>query len=546
MGKSRYYSYMRGFKKDPERFWDDIARSFIWDKPFKRLCSPIEKGPRRWFLQGKINYSENILERNIRKGLTNKEILVFYGSDATRKSYTYGSLLVTVKKLCFFLRKEGVNRRSKVLILLSNESKELSLLLALALQRAGAIFGFLYEGFPKDARDYYVDKVRADFLIYDKDISSFGKKLPKLKMIEKRRLQQGMSKSACWRTVALDASEPTFIVFTSGTTALPKIITSGSLGAFLSTYLFERAYLGFRGNATMINTLNFAFAPTFIFYYASLFLANKTVICEDIVFLAKEAKRIIKAERADALLAIPSFLDKVEHRTERGLTLIFMSEKMSKPQWEKCKRYFADSKIVNICGTAETMAILSSLPMPIKYKKFNQIHFMKPFLGVQYRLSAKDKKGIGKLWIKNLLPSFCSGYLNDQIGFLKRFDKGHLFFDTMDLAKEKRGYLELLGRSDSLLKIKGRYLEPAIIEKEVARLKGIKAAKVLFSFNKIYLCVLAKRTAQREKEINEKICKRVGSYARPVSIYFLKELPKTKTGKIAEQQLWKTVKGISV
>ncbi len=343
--------------------------------------------------------------------------------------------------------------------------------------------------------------------------------------------------------LSFKSGEPRFFVFTSGTTHLPKIILTGHIGFLSSLVLFEKALLQVNQNSNFLIAFNFAFSPTIPLYYAAFFLESKIIVCEKKDFLSTpELKKIISQEKIDQIVMPPSFLDKVTHRISVPLRIAFTGEKINRARWLRFKKCFPNAELINVYGLAETMALLVTMPIKVKISSFGKSGLLRLFPGVRYKITNADKQGIGKLWIKNLLPSLCVGYLHKRQDFLRNFSADASFFDTKDLAREKNKYVEIIGRSDSLIKIKGRYLEPNIIERAVKRIKGITAAKVLCLDDNIYLFVQGEKSKSKEATIEKKIRKRVGSYARPDAIYFVREFPKTGSGKVSERLLWKCAK----
>lgn len=486
MSRYLFDLYSRQFKKNPEKFWKKIADYFIWDKPYKKLHKRNKKGPGRWFFGGKINYSVNILEEKIKKGLGDKEILAIYKKNGKKKTYTYEQLLGRIKKISFFLHKKGIKKNKKILILLYKEDKELSILLSLALQRLGAHFGFLYAGFPEKTIHYYLKKTKTEFLIYDESILDNAGNFFKLEIIEKKELIKNKPPKYFSKKISFDPDKPRFFVFTSRTTALPKAIFTGGLGFFFSIVLVEKLLMGLNKKSSFFITLHFAFGPTIALYYAALFLESKIVVCEKKNFLASsQFRKIIKAEKVNALAITPVFLDKVKHKINKPLKIASTGQAIDKTRWKICKKYFPNSKMINIYGLAETMACFSTLAVDIKKSSLDKVNSLLLFPGIDYKIAGKDKKGCGRLMIKNFLPSLCRSYFGNRRKFLARFKKGNDLFDTKDLATEKNKYIKIRGRSDFLLKIKGRFLDSLLVEREVK--KSIMPKFWFLKINYIYV-----------------------------------------------------------
>ena len=517
-------------------FWKDASGCFSWDAPFKRVCDKPREGSCRWFPGGRLHYSFNILDRNIQRGFGGKEILIVYRRDGSVRRYTYAALLERVKKLSFFLQAGGIDKDSKVLILLANEDKELSILLSLALQRLGTMFGFLYTRLPQHLIQYYLRTTQADVLICDPQVNpGFGSR--DIRLLEKKAIIQGMDGEAWEGGASCDAADPRFWVFTSGTTSKPKIIETGHAGFLLSLIVFEKAFLAAAVEPlSLLVSLHCAFGPTVGLYHSVLFLGIRVVVCEEQEYLSTgKLADVITREKIDGIAMAPAFLDAMVHGSQRPLKLIFTGDKISEEQWRRCCRLFPASMAVNVYGQAETMGCLCSSPVPADPAHFRAVNALQAFPGVRYVLRNRDSEGRGQLWIHNSLLSLCRGYRGNRKDFLGRFNKNFSYFNTNDIAREEGGRVEIIGRNDNLIKIRSRYLEPALIEKEAKSVGGIHNAKVICRNGKIYL--FAAGNAETKAALVERIRTRVGSYAVPARIFFFDSLPVGETGKVMEAKL---------
>ncbi len=517
-------------------FWKGQACSFVWDRRFDPVCERTASGSRRWFPGGRLNYSFNVLDRKVREGLGAREILTVYPAAGAVRRYTYSSLLESVQKLSFFLRAKGIGKNSKVLLLLPNDDKESAILLALALQRVGALFGFVYAGLPRRLIRSYLQRTGADTLIYTDQLRR--EPAPRgVRPVTAACLMRGMRDApASGSGVSVDPSRAGFWVFTSGTTAAPKIVETGHLGYFLSLIVFQKDLLGLTAGSSLLMGLHYAFGPSIGLMYAALFLGIRLVQCEIPGYLETGTlARIITTEDVDALTLAPAFLSRMKHSVKRPLAIGFTGDKISARQWVSCCRLFPEAKVVNAYGLTETMACLCSAPVPARPERFGRINALEAFPGIRYCIRGKDNGGRGRLWIRTPFPSLCRGYRGNRRDFIRRFNRDFSCFDTQDMAGEKAGCVEILGRSDNLVKVNCRYLEPGLIEREAGGVRGVRAAKVICRGGRIYLFVAGPRRAQ--KTLAARIRARIGSYAVPERVFFLSALPVGETGKISEKEL---------
>jgi acetyl-CoA synthetase len=262
----------RRAEADPVAFWESYARELEWVRPWDKALEG--EGPdARWFVGGRINASVNCLDRHVRGAHRNKAALIWEGEPGDRRTWTYFDLWREVNKFGNVLRGLGVGKGDRVAIYLPLVPEAVVAMLACA--RIGAVHSVVFGGFSAEAlRDRIVDaqaKVlvtadggfrRGGLLPLKHDADYALRETPSIEhvVIVKRgdfplRVREGrdhwyhllMEKAAAWcEPEAMEANDPLFILYTSGTTGHPKGIMHGTGGYLTGTYATTRLVFDLR------------------------------------------------------------------------------------------------------------------------------------------------------------------------------------------------------------------------------------------------------------------------------------------------------------
>jgi len=139
-----YQKAYEEFRKDPEAFWDRIARELHWFSPYSKVRDwnyPYA----RWFVDGKTNITYNCLDRNVQNARRNKVALIWKGEDDTERIFTYRQLLREVMRVANGLKKVGVTKGDRVCIYMPMVPEQIISMLACS--RIGAVHSVVFGGF---------------------------------------------------------------------------------------------------------------------------------------------------------------------------------------------------------------------------------------------------------------------------------------------------------------------------------------------------------------------------------------------------------------
>ena len=254
------------FMRDPDAFWDRIARELIWFEPWDLVMEwnyPYAK----WFVNGKLNITYNCLDRHVTSERKDKPAIIWRGEQGEEQRLTYDALYREVMRFANGLLRLGVRKGDRVCIYMPLVPEQIVAMLACA--RIGAIHSVVFAGFGADALAMRINDAEAKILITADVSYRRGKAIP-LREIAKAALTQ----TPCVEKVivlrrgtpavdldpamevdyadlcreadpdcpaeAMDAEDPLFILYTSGSTGTPKGIVHTCGGYAVGTYYTTR------------------------------------------------------------------------------------------------------------------------------------------------------------------------------------------------------------------------------------------------------------------------------------------------------------------
>jgi acetyl-CoA synthetase len=578
------------FRKDPDAFWDRIARELHWFSPYttvKEWNYPYA----RWFIDGKTNITFNCLDRHVLNSRRNKVALIWKGEDDTERIYTYRMLLREVMRVANGLKKLGVEKGDRVCIYMPMVPEQIISMLACA--RIGAVHSVVFGGFGAAALNSRITGAGAKVVITADVTYRRGKSIPLKNIIEeaiinapsvehivvlRRELDQPVeihkemeidfhdmvngANPDCEPEV-MDAEDPLFILYTSGSTGAPKGIVHTCGGYMVGTYYTTKTVFDVKDNDVYWCTADPGWITGHSYVvYGPLSLGATIIITEGTPDYPDPGAywRMVEEFGVTIFYTAPTAIrmfmklgeqwpDKYNLSSLRILGSV--GEPLNPEAFEWYYRVIGKSQcpVVDTWWQTETgMHMVTTMIGERMYPGFAG----KGVPGVV--ADVVDKNGTpvapgtgGFLAIREPWPSMLRTVYKDDERYRKYWNTIPGWYAVGDLAvKNKEGYIMVLGRSDDLIVVAGHNIGTAEVESALVSHKAVAEAAVIGkpdevkgNIIKAFVILRVGYTAS-EKLKNELLYHvriTLGPIAMPAEIDFVASLPKTRSGKIMRRVL---------
>ena len=582
---------------DPNGFWAEQAQRIDWMKPFHRVEN-VSFAPGnisiKWFEDGVLNVAWNCIDRHLDKR-GDQVAIIWEGDDPnTDKKITYRQLHAEVCRFANVLKARGVKKGDRVTIYLPMIPEAAYAMLACA--RIGAIHSVVFGGFSPDSLAGRIDGATSAVVVTADEGERGGRKVPlkanadvaaqKLGCIESiivvRHTGGNVAMKAgrdvyydeAAKSVSTDcpceemnAEDPLFILYTSGSTGAPKgvVHTTGGYLVFASMthqYVFDyhdgdiywctadvgwvtgHSYILYGPLANGATTLMFEGVPNYPDNSRFWNVIDKHNV--NIFYTAPTAIRALM-QSGDA---------PVQKTSRKSLRLLgSVGEPINPEAWEWYHRVVGDGRcpIVDTWWQTETGGILiTPLPGATKLKPGSAT---RPFFGVVPEIVDADGKVLegecsGNLCIAKSWPGMMRTVYGDHARFEQTYFSTYKgkYFTGDGCRRDADGYYWITGRVDDVINVSGHRMGTAEVESSlVAHAKVSEAAVVGYPHDikgqgiYAYVTLMAgtEPTEELRKELVAWVRKDIGPIASPDQIQFAPGLPKTRSGKIMRRILRK-------
>uniref|UniRef100_A0A8D2MSH8 Acyl-CoA synthetase short-chain family member 3, mitochondrial n=1 Tax=Zonotrichia albicollis TaxID=44394 RepID=A0A8D2MSH8_ZONAL len=542
----KYEEVFRSCLAEPEKLWGEVAEQIQWYKPWVRTLERGSLGSASWFVGGELNMCYNAVDRHVENGRGDQTAII-YDSPVTntKDRITYKELLKQVSKLADVMIKHGVKKGDRVVIYMPMIPQTVYCMLACA--RIGAIHSLIFGGFASKELSVRIDHAKPKLIV----TASFGiepkRKVEYISLLEAAlaRVQskpdkvlvyqrpnlghvpltkgrdldweEELAKAQCSKCVSVPSDHPLYILYTSGTTGLPKGKPVGTpdAGAYFRV-LAEHEVAAF--------------------------------------FTSPSAIRAIRQQDPEAALG-------KQYSLKRFRTMFVAGEHCDVDTLEWSKRVFKvpvlDHWWQTESGSAITASCIglgnSTTPPPGQAGK--------PVPGYNVMILDENKKPVKAKTLGNIVvklplpPGAFSGLWENEETFQKLyFQKFPGYYDTMDAGyMDETGYLYVLSRADDVINVAGHRISAGAIEEcilfhpAVADCAVVGQEDPLKGHVPFALCVLKQGVKTEESKILKEIVERVRTNIGPVAAFqkgmFVTQLPKTRSGKIPRSALSALVSG---
>lgn len=599
--------YFRTYQEsvaDPDGFWGKIAESHFWHKKWDRVLDWKFEGKGapdvKWFVNGKLNITENIFERNLftRK---NQVAIIWEPNDPKQPEIrlTYGELFEKVKQFANGLKKIGVEKGDRVAIYLPMVPELAIAMLACA--RIGAIHSIVFAGFSATALADRIDDAKAKVLITSDGAYRGTKSIPiksiaddallncpsvkntivlkhtgdEINWNEKDIWWDKLIESVSYENTAevMDSEDVLFILYTSGSTGKPKGVVHTTAGYMVyAEYTFKNVFQYSDGDIFWCTAdIGWVTGHSYIVY--GPLLAGATTVMFEGVPTWPDAGRfweVVDKYKVTHFYTAPTAIRALLAQgdkwvTQQNLSSVKVLGTVGEPINEEAWRWYHDvvgkgkRPIVDTWWQTETGGIMISPLAGITPTKPSLATL--PLPGIQPILvdpEGKELKGNGVegiLCIKFPWPGMLRTTYGDHPRcFQTYFSAFPGLYLTGDGAKrDEEGYYRIIGRIDDVINVSGHRIGTAEVEDAINQHpKVVESAVVGYPHeikgSGIYAYVICEDLSDEEMktiedEIRATVNKFIGAIAKPDKIQIVSGLPKTRSGKIMRRILRKIGEG---
>jgi len=587
---------------DPIEFWREQAKLIHWEKPFNQVLDYSNPPFSKWFAGGLTNLCYNAVDRHLAERGEQIALVAVSTEINQEKTYTFRELHAEVNRMAAILKTNGVNKGDRVLIYMPMIAEACFAMLACA--RIGAIHSVVFGGFASHSLAARIDDAQPKMIISAEAGMRMGKGVPYKPLLDEaialaefkptkvlivnrgltpytsvaeRDLDYAAERekniAAQVAVEWVDATHPSYILYTSGTTGKPKGVQRDTGGyAVALTASMQHIFCGKPGE-TMFTTsdIGWVVGHSYIIY-APLLNGMATIMYEgtplrpdagiwwslvekykvSVMFSAPTAVRVLKKQD-------PSFLTKYDLSSLRYLFLA--GEPLDEPtaNWihEAIKKPVVDNYWQTETGWP-ILAIQSGVEsMPHKFGSPGLPSFgynMKLLDDATGAELGADAKGV--IAIEGPLPPGCMQTIwGDDTRYVKTYWEsipGKLIYSTFDWGiKDSDGYFFILGRTDDVINVAGHRLGTREIEESLSSHPNLAEVAVVGIADQLKGQVAigfaipkdANQTATLEAELMKTVDSQLGAVARPARVYIVNALPKTRSGKIVRRALQAVAEG---
>ncbi|HTH54908.1 MAG TPA: acetate--CoA ligase [Cyclobacteriaceae bacterium] len=599
--QSEYADAYKASVDDPEKFWSDIATDFKWRKKWtKTLEWDFHKPEVKWFVGGKLNITENCIDRHLPQR-ANQTAILWESNDPKEPSrkISYQELHDQVCRVANMLKAHGIKKGDRVCIYMPMVPETAYAMLGCA--RIGAVHSLVFAGFSSGS---LVDRINDSKckLVLTADGSQRGDKQIDLKAIVNNAIEKCPSiekvivlernnshpemkhdRDFWWHTEMkkvdpvcpaeeMDAEDMLFILYTSGSTGKPKGMVHTCGGYLVYTNYTFRTAFQYKENQVYWCTADVGWITGHSYIvYGPLSAGATSVMYEGIPSWPDMGRfwQVVEKHKVNIFYTAPTAirslqtasLDFVTRHDLSSLEVIgSVGEPINEEAWHWYDKNIGKGKcpIIDTWWQTENGGFMIS---PIAHvTKLKPAYASLPLPGVQP--SVMDEKGNeisgngveGRLAIKFPWPSIARTIYGDHQRFKDTYFSTFpgKYFTGDGCKRDEDGYYRITGRVDDIIIVSGHNMGTAEIESAIDEHSGVAESAVVgfphdIKGQGIYAFVICYQKPREEdkmrNEIRDTVSKIIGPIAKPDKIQFVSGLPKTRSGKIMRRILRKVAEG---
>ena len=600
-----YRSVYRRSMDEPEAFWAEAAGELHWDRPWQRVLNFDEPPRYRWFEGGKLNTCFNAVDRHVQAGRGGQAAII-HDSAVTRsvRKITYAQLLDLVARFAGVLTGLGVGKGDRVIVYMPMVPEAAVAMLACA--RIGAIHSVVFGGFAAKELASRIDDAKPKLIVSASCGIEPGRVVPYKPLLDEAIRQARHQPERCvilqrpqataeldagrdldWATcmadaqpvacVPVDATDPLYILYTSGTTGLPKGIVRDNGGHATALLWSMKHIYGVQPGEVFwtASDVGWVVGHSYI-VYAPLLNGSTTVIYEGKPVGTPDAGafwRVIEEHGVKALFTAPTALRAIrredphakllERHDLGGFRALFLAGERCDPETLRWAEQKLGVPVIDHWWQTETGWAIAANYLGIEHLPVKAGSPTLPAPGYDVRVLDEagadlPAGGQGAICIRLPLPPSCLATL---WGGAERFVESYLsrypgYYLTGDAGyRDEDGYLFVMGRIDDVINVAGHRLSTGQIEEVLATHPAVAECAVMGGADALkgelpvgFLVLKAgvdAKAAEVEREAVALVREQIGPVAAFKLAKVVGRLPKTRSGKILRGTMKKIADGQS-
>jgi propionyl-CoA synthetase len=608
---SRYSEVYARWRRNPEAFWAEAADAIDWSRRWNAIHDPSAGVYGRWFVGAECNTCYNAVDRHVAGGRADQLALIHDSPvTGTQRSYTYRELKREVVALACVLKNHGVRKGDRVIIYMPMVPEAAIAMLACA--RLGAVHSVVFGGFAARELATRIDDATPEVIVtascgiepgrivaykplLDEAIEMAAHKVRHCLVLQRDQLrcdlvegrdldladQMARERAAGGNVdcVPVKATDPLYVLYTSGTTGQPKGVVRDNGGHMVALAWSMTNQYGVKPGEVFwaASDVGWVVGHSYI-VYAPLLIGCTTVLFEGKPVGTPDPGtfwRVISEHKVVALFTAPTAFRAIKKEDPEGTHVpkydlshfrtLFLAGERADPETIKWAERHLKVPVIDHWWQTETGSPVSHNPvglgmLPVKYGSPGV-----PMPG--YDVQVLDDAGhelpngtLGNVVVKLPLPPGClptlwnadqrfhDAYLAEFPGYYKTADAGIVDDD---------GYLFIMSRTDDIINVAGHRLSTGAMEEVLAEHPNVAECAVIGIADALKGQVpcgfvvlnsgVTRDSAEIEREVVQLVRDRIGAVAALRLVVTIKRLPKTRSGKIlratmqkiADREAWK-------
>jgi len=588
---NKYYNLYKASIADPEKFWGEAAKDVKWFSPYKKVLDISNPPFYRWFVEGKINTCFNAVDRHVEEGNGSRTAII-YDSPVTSKkiSFSYSEVKKIVSTFAGALKNFGIKKSDRIIIYMPMIPEAVFAMLACA--RIGAVHSVVFGGFAANELAARIDDSEAKLIISASCGFEPGKTVQYKPLLDEAIRLAALKPKKCiifqrennsielgindisWQDFIknakeadcehMDANDPAYILYTSGTTGTPKGIVRDIGGHIVALkWSMKNIYNIDPGDIWWsASDIGWVVGHSYI-VYGPLFHGCTTILYEGKPVGTPDAGsfwRVISEHKVKSLFTAPTAFRAIKKEDPEGkffkkydlskFEILFLAGERADPDTIKWAENLLKKPVIDHWWQTETGWAISAncAGLDLFETKYGSAGKAVPGYNIQILKAdgtqAKPSE-MGDVVVKLPLPPgtfptlwkadkrYKENYMDPYKGYYKTYDAGHI---------DEDGYVWIMSRTDDIINVAGHRLSTGSMEEILSENTSVAECAVLGIADDLKgqiplgLIVLKSGVIKNPEDISKEciqmIRDKIGPVAAFKNIVVVKRLPKTRSGKI--------------